>query len=182
MVANEKAYFANALEIVEYDFATKEYNCIIQDGADSSIQINENKLFYIPHSSRTFSICQYDLINHSLNFVAGKNVEKPDADIIEDFVICNNKIFYFQTFPSKMAGIDEDYLLLNTEVISINKKGSAVYFVLKENGTNKLYRFENEEKVFIWSMNISDNSNFTIVDNCIVYISDNNEIIVLELK
>ena len=176
VIVNEKAYFCNAMEVVEYDFTTKKYNVIFLGGVATSVQVKENKLYFIPHASRTFSIYEYDLIKKTVNVVAGKDIEKPPADIIRDFVICENTIYYTQTHPTKMVAINSNYLLFDKEVLSLNKKDGTVYFVLIKNGTKGVYRIENEENVFIGFADISRFGNFTIVDNCIVYCSDDNEI------
>ena len=177
-VYKEKVFFLNASICAVFDMNTKEFKTLPKLFSVSEAEIREDKIYYIEHAERTFTLFSYDIETEEKKIIIGSGESEPDEILIKNFVFVENDLYIFQRMPQVLYQYNNG----NMKIISdfcikwmSSWNGGLLYSF--DNTSTFLYFYDNDNIKIIEMVTFDTLRGLTIVDGCIYFFDGNPQVI-----
>ena len=163
-IIEEKIYFASGWYFFCYDLEKKEIYDFHITGGIEVFEIKKEKLYYIDHSERTFTIYELDLNSLQKRIIIGNGISEPTNGICFDFLWHMEQLYYLQRRPHGLYCWQENdsTLLVHGTISAFFAKNNQLYYVKDEQlycGADVIAEVED----------ITESAGITIVNGIVYY-------------
>ena len=146
----ELLYYMDALDVMQYNISSKIITVVAEE-VESAAFFGDH-IFYIEHSSRTFSIYEQSLVTGERKLVRGGGLSEPT---LEEVVMCDKvielcgELYYSTRYPARLFKYgDTDELITDFSEVDVDTlqdlhtDGNKLYCAFYHDRNNCLYVYD----------------------------------------
>ena len=195
-IYGDDIYIKSSIELYKYNMNTKEVSVSIDDIYD--LVFIEDKIYYIDHALKSFSIYEYDMHTNEKKLILGDGqgkrggTAKIDAELFDGVFLLDNELYYTRRIPYQLYKYNadgEDILIAEIpdnkyDVFSVYAGDDKIYYRIG----NDFYEYTPENKetkklIAVEKITSNDgNSEFIVVNDTLIYYEDENSENICYLK
>lgn len=169
-VYKEKIFFLNASICAVFDIDSKEFKTLPKILSVSAAEIREDKIYYIEHTERTFTLFSYNINTEEKKIIIGSGKSEPDEILIRDFVFGNNNLYIFQGMPQGLYQYNNDNIkIISDFYIKWMHSWNGGLLYSSDNTSTFLYFYNNDSIKVIEMVPFDASKGLTIVDGYIYF-------------